>query len=98
MTPVSLSLPTSDRYVTSSRQVVSAERPFVPRVVYVTSTLVAVFHVVWLFLVALLVWAHKDQLARVKAHVVARLARRPEAPRAEMALAVLPPDAPSPLG
>lgn len=79
ITPVSLSFPTSERYVTSSRQVVSQERPFVPRIVYVTSTLIGFLHLVWLGLVGLLVLAHRDKLALVKAKIAERLARRPEA-------------------
>jgi hypothetical protein len=79
ITPVSLSFPTSERYVTSSRQVVSQERPFVPRIVYVTSTFIGFLHLAWLGLVGLLVLAHKDKLALLKAKIVERLARRPEA-------------------
>jgi hypothetical protein len=78
ITPVSLSFPTSERYVISSRQVVSQERPFVPRIVYVTSTLIGFLHLVWLGLVGLLVFAHRDKLALLKAKIVERLARRPE--------------------
>jgi hypothetical protein len=78
ITPVSLSFPTSERYVLSSRQVVSQERPFVPRVVYVTSTLIGFLHLVWLALVGLLVFAHRDKLAILKAKLIERLARRPE--------------------
>lgn len=89
-TPVSLSFPTSERYVWSSRQLVTRERPFVPRIVYVTNTLVAALHVAWLGLVAALVWAHREHLARVKARLLERLSRRPDptvvpegAPRSE---------------
>lgn len=79
ITPVSLSFPTSERYVTSSRQVVSQERPFVPRIVYVTSTFIGFLHLVWLGLVGLLVLAHRDKLALLKTKIAERLARRPEA-------------------
>lgn len=79
ITPVSLSLPTSERYVQSSRQVVSQERPFTPRIVYVTSTLVGFLHLVWLALVGVLVFTHRDKLAALKAKIVERLSRRPEA-------------------
>jgi len=77
ITPVSLSFPTSERYVQASRQLVSSERPFVPRVVYVTSTFIAGLHAVWFALVALLVWAHKVRLLALKAKVIERLRRRP---------------------
>jgi hypothetical protein len=79
ITPVSLSFPTSERYVTSSRQVVSQERPFVPRIVYVTSTFIGFLHLAWLGLVGLLVVAHRDKLAFLKAKIAVRLARRTEA-------------------
>jgi hypothetical protein len=80
ITPVSLSFPTSERYIQASRQLVSSERPFVPRIVYITSTLVAGLHAVWLVLVALLVWAHRDRLLALKAKIAERLTRRPTTP------------------
>ena len=80
ITPVSLSFPTSERYVQASRQLVSSERPFVPRIVYVTSTFIAGLHALWLAFVALLVWAHRERLLALKAKVVERLRRRPTAP------------------
>ncbi len=80
ITPVSLSFPTSDRYVQANRQLVTNERPFVPRIVYVTSSLIGVLHLVWLALVGLLVWAHRDRLITLKAKIVERLRRRPTAP------------------
>ena len=80
ITPVSLSFPSSERYVQASRQLVSSERPFVPRIVYVTSTFIAGLHAVWLALVALLVWAHRDRLIALKAKIADRLTRRPTIP------------------
>jgi len=80
ITPVSLSFPRSERYVQASRQLVSSERPFVPRILYVTSTFVAGLHAVWLALVALLVWAHRERLLVLKAKIAERLRRRPAAP------------------
>jgi hypothetical protein len=94
--PVSMSFPTSERYVQSSRQLVTRERPFVPRIVYVTSTLVAFLHVLWLAVVGALAWSHRDRLAALKAKIMDRLARRgpavaPAAPTAAAApLAVIP--------
>jgi hypothetical protein len=79
VTPVSMSFPTSDRYVRASRQLVTAERPFTPRVVYVTSTLVAVLELAWLALAAALAWAHRERLAALKAKLTERLGRRPSA-------------------
>jgi hypothetical protein len=85
ITPVSLSFPTSDRYVQASRQLVSSERPFVPRIVYVTSTFIGGLQVAWLVLVALLAWIHRDVFIALKAKVVERLRRRPVAPDPTMA-------------
>ena len=80
ITPVSLSFPSSEHYVIASRQLVSTERPFEPRIVYVTSSFVGFLHAAWLVLMALLVWAHRDRLAALKAKIVERLSRRPSAP------------------
>jgi hypothetical protein len=80
ITPVSLSFPSSERYVQASRQLVSSERPFEPRIVYVTSTFIAGLHAIWLALVALLVWAHRDRLVALKVRIAERLTRRPAAP------------------
>jgi hypothetical protein len=80
ITPVSLSFPTSERYVVASRQLVSNERPFEPRVFYVTSSFLGALHLVWLVLLGLLLWSHKDQLAALKAKIADRLTRRPTPP------------------
>ncbi|MBS2013894.1 MAG: hypothetical protein JST00_13475 [Deltaproteobacteria bacterium] len=76
VTPVSLSIPTSERYVHSTRQLVTKERPFVARVVYVTSTTVAVLHLAWLALVGVLGFLHRERLAALKAALVDRITRR----------------------
>lgn len=80
ITPVSLSFPTSERYVITSRQLVSNERPFEPRVFYVTSSFIGALHLVWLALLGLLLWSHKDKLAALKAKIAERLTRRPTPP------------------
>lgn len=80
ITPVSLSFPTSERYVIASRQLVSNERPFEPRVFYVTSSFLGALHVGWLVLMVLLLWSHKEQLAALKAKLAERLTRRPTPP------------------
>jgi hypothetical protein len=77
ITPVSLSFPSSERYVQTSRQLVSSERPFVPRVVYVTAAFVGVLYAAWLALMGLLVWEHRERLVALKAKIEGRLARRP---------------------
>ncbi len=78
VTPVSISMPTSERYVRTSLQLATHERPLTPRVVYMTRTFVAILHLGWAALVALLAWAHRAELLGLKARVVARLSRRPE--------------------
>jgi hypothetical protein len=80
VTPVSMSFPTSDRYVHTSRQLVTQQRPFHPRILYVTSTLVGIMHAAWIALVAALLWSHRDRLAALKAKIIERLTRRPDSP------------------
>lgn len=94
VTPVSISMPTSERYVRTSLQLATHERPLSPRVVYVTSTFIALLHLGWAALVALLAWAHRVELLALKSRIVARLARRPD----PKAAAVADLDAPLPEG
>ena len=90
ITPVSLSIPTSERYVQSSRQLVTKERPFAMRIVYVTSNLLAGLHLLWLALVGLLGWLHRDRLAGLKARIIERLTRQPDPTAAPVADATPP--------
>lgn len=89
--PVSLAFPSSDRYVRTTRQLVTRERPFVPRIVYVTSTLVAGMHGVWFLLAALLVFEHRSVLLVLKRRIVARLTRPRPTGEAPSDVAALPP-------
>lgn len=75
--PVSMSFPTSEHYVRTSRQLVSAERPFVPRVVYVTSAFLGLLYGLWGLVGVLLVWAHRGPLLALKERAIARIRRRP---------------------
>ena len=77
-TPVSLSMPTSERYLQTSRQLVTSQRPFVPRLLYATPSLLACLEVAWLGLMAMLVHAHRSALAGLLARVRERLSRRAE--------------------
>jgi hypothetical protein len=79
-TPVSLSLPVADTYVATSRQLVSKERPFTPRLVYVTHAVLLALELAWVAILALLVYAHRAQLVALWPIVKGRLARRPEPP------------------
>ena len=78
ITPVSLSLPTSDHYVQSSRQLVTKERPFEMRILFITQNLVTGLHLAWLFMFGMLGWLHRDRLAGLRARVIERLTRRPD--------------------
>ena len=78
ITPVSLSLPTSDHYVQSSRQLVTKERPFEMRIVYLTQGLVTGLNLAWLFMFGMLGWLHRDRLAGLRARIIDRLTRRPD--------------------
>jgi hypothetical protein len=80
-TPVSLSHPESERYVQTSRQLVTAERPFAPRLLYVTPTLLALLQLAWAGVVARLVFEHRAALAALLAWLKGRIARRTEPPK-----------------
>lgn len=90
ITPVSLSIPTSERYVQASRQLITKERPFVMRVVYITANLATGLHLAWLFMVGLLGWLHRDRLAGLRARVIERLTHRPDPTAAPVADAAPP--------
>jgi hypothetical protein len=76
VTPVSLSMPTSERYVQTSRQLVTTQRPFVPRIVYATPAFFLGLEAAWFGVVGMLLFAHKAGLAALAARVKERLSRR----------------------
>jgi hypothetical protein len=76
--PVSLSIPTSEHYVRTSRQLVTSQRPFVPRLLYATPALLTLLQAAWLGAVALLVLAHRGGLGRLFVRLRERLSRRAE--------------------
>jgi hypothetical protein len=90
ITPVSLSLPTSDHYVQSSRQLVTKERPFEMRILFITQSLVTGLHLAWLFMFGMLGWLHRDRLAGLRARIIERLTRRPDPTVAPVADAAPP--------
>lgn len=90
ITPVSLSIPTSERYVQASRQLITKERPFAMRIVYVTANLVTGLQLAWLFMVGLLGWLHRDRLAGLRARIIDRLTHRPDPTAAPVADAAPP--------
>jgi hypothetical protein len=77
VTPVSLSTPTSERYVRTSRQLVTSKRPFVPRIVYATETVWVGFEIAWLGVLGMLIVAHRAKLALLLELLKERLSRRP---------------------
>jgi hypothetical protein len=76
--PVQLSIPISETYVGTSRQLVSAERPFRPRLVYLTTTTLNVIQVGWLGLCAWLLLLHRVALTGLVTRALERLRKRPE--------------------
>lgn len=90
ITPVSLSIPTSERYVQSSRQLITKDRPFAMRIVYVTSGLLAFLQVGWLAMVGLLAYMHRDRLAGLRHRIIERLTHRPDPTAAPVADAAPP--------
>ncbi len=60
--PVALPTPNADRFVSTARELVTADRPFEPRLIYVTDA--ALFPAVgaWLAAVAALAWAIRKQV------------------------------------
>jgi hypothetical protein len=79
-TPVSLSMPTSERYVQTSRQLVTSQRPFVPRLLYATPALLWALEVAWLGVATMLAFAHREALSRLALRVRERLSRRADPP------------------
>lgn len=82
--PVQLSMPSSETYVGTSRQLVSAERPFRPRLVYITTTTLNVIHAAWLVLCAWLLLLHRVPLMGLAQRAIARLRHRPEQAESEL--------------
>jgi hypothetical protein len=85
VTPVSLSMPTSDRYVQTSRQLVTTKRPFVPRLVYATSSFFVGLELAWVGVVGMLLFEHRARLAAFMIRVRTRLSRRADPGLAESA-------------
>ncbi len=76
--PVELSIPQSETYVGTSRQLVSAERPFRPRLIYITTTTLLVIQLAWLGLCGWLLGLHRVALMGFATKALERLRRRPE--------------------
>jgi hypothetical protein len=79
-TPIALSMPSFDYTLQASRELVTRERPFAPRLVYATSLTVGLFRFGWLALLGWLLFEHRGSLARLWQLVRERLQKRPEPP------------------
>lgn len=75
VTPVALTLPAYERAVTLTRELVTRERPFTPRVVYVTTWATAPLEALWLACVLALAWSHRRELEALRERLKARLAQ-----------------------
>jgi len=72
--PVALMLPRAERHVTASRELVTSEQPFRPRLVYVTARGVALLEAIWIAFAAWLAWIHRAAIAGFVARARARVA------------------------
>lgn len=77
VTPVALTLPTWERSVRASRELVTKERPFRPVLVYVTTWALWPLALLWVVGLVGLVAAHWAQISAGIRRVGERLARRP---------------------
>jgi hypothetical protein len=66
VTPVALPLPSAQRWADTSRELVTKERPFAPRLVYVTTTGLLPFFALWLMCLGALAYLHRARI--VAAH------------------------------
>jgi hypothetical protein len=80
VTPVAITLPAYERSVSVSRELVTPERPFRPRVYYLTSWTTGLLELAWAALALLLALAHRVTLTRLAVALRDRL--RPEGPDA----------------
>ncbi|MDB4930436.1 MAG: hypothetical protein JWM10_2920 [Myxococcaceae bacterium] len=78
VTPVAITLPAYERVISVSRELVTRERPFAPRVYYVTTWTTGLLALAWAAVLLLLARAHRETLARWAAALRERL--RVEAP------------------
>ena len=80
VTPVALALPSYARTVVVESELVTPERPFRPRVVYVTATAVMALGGAWLAAIALLAWAMRGEARELLRRARERLAKPAPAP------------------
>ncbi len=75
VTPVALALPSFSRTVVVESELVTPERPFRPRVVYVTSAALMTLGAAWLLCIALLAWTLRAEGREVLRRMRERLAK-----------------------
>jgi len=74
VTPVALPLPSAERWVDSSRELVTCERPFAPRLIYVTTLGLLPFVAGWAAAILALAWLHRAALVSLRDRIRALLA------------------------
>ena len=81
--PVALPLPSAEHWAASSRELVTRERPFHPRVVYVTTLALLPFAGLWVLSILALLFVHRARIVALRARVRELLAPVPTATPAE---------------
>jgi len=64
--PVALPLPSAADWTGATRELVTRERPFAPRIVYVTTAAVAPFAALWALSIVALIFTHRARLAAMR--------------------------------
>ncbi len=77
VTPVALSLPSYEKSLFSSRELVTQDRPFAASLVYVTELALAPLYVLWGIAVLLLGWTHRHTPKAAMEHVRERMKKAP---------------------
>lgn len=61
VTPVALPMPSAERYVSTSRELITAERPFEPKLIYVSDAVIWALFGVWLITAGAWIWSTREQ-------------------------------------
>lgn len=81
--PVALPLPSAERYASASRELVTRERPFQPRLVYVTTLALVPLAVLWALSLAALLFLHRAKIVALRARLRELMAPAPTPTPAE---------------
>lgn len=82
VTPVALPLPGYSRSVSTSRELVTEQRPFQPALYYVTDWAVLPLGAIWVLCLGLLIFGFRSELSNLYRRFRERLAHPPDAPPA----------------